>query len=540
MALLDIPLEQPATVRQRRGISFSVSGCLHGAILAWVILSGAARPPRAKSIYDQEIRPHEKEIVWYSLRDKLPEIRPAETPLWDPRPPRARQKAPQTMVAGAKDEVRPSTLVWAPEPEAAAPKEIPLPNVVAVAPPRIVRPFVAPPVDAPASPQPAPLAEPPRTTPNPVKADLALPPVKPTGAPRAFTPPPNERMLRQAMLPLPEGPAPAMVVEPGALPFDNVGPRPKPRDFVTPAAKTRAAAAATLPAPPEAAGIAGGTGAAKAGLEKVPRGYIPRNQPAGPATPAVIAAEPPALAGGHAQASLAIVGLNPAKLTEVPAPPASHAAGFSAGPETHAEGSSGANGAALLNVPGLVVKGGAKDTQPTLMGTFSPTSRETLLAAARIGAALPKPPPETLAPRMAEAPDPRFAGRAVYSIAIQMPNVTSFSGSWLVWFAEHIPLAGPAPREMRPPVVVHKVDPKYVAAAVAERVEGTVRLFAVIGRDGHVSGITLVRQLDERLDRTAREALAKWEFTPALRDGVPVEVDALFEIPFHLAPKPGQ
>jgi len=69
-------------------------------------------------------------------------------------------------------------------------------------------------------------------------------------------------------------------------------------------------------------------------------------------------------------------------------------------------------------------------------------------------------------------------------------------------------------------------------------VEGTVRLFGVIGKDGHVSGIALLRQLDDRLDRTAQEALAQWEFTPALRDGVAVDVDAIFEIPFHLAPRP--
>ena len=88
--------------------------------------------------------------------------------------------------------------------------------------------------------------------------------------------------------------------------------------------------------------------------------------------------------------------------------------------------------------------------------------------------------------------------------------------------------------------VVRKVDPKYIAAAAADRVEGTVRLFGVIGKDGHVGGIALLRQLDERLDRSAQEALAKWQFTPALRDGVAVDVDAIFEIPFHLAPRPKQ
>ena len=38
-------------------------------------------------------------------------------------------------------------------------------------------------------------------------------------------------------------------------------------------------------------------------------------------------------------------------------------------------------------------------------------------------------------------------------------------------------------------------------------------------------------------DAAAAEALAKWKFTPALRDEAPVEVDAVFEVPFHLAPR---
>jgi TonB family protein len=238
---------------------------------------------------------------------------------------------------------------------------------------------------------------------------------------------------------------------------------------------------------------------------------------------------------------MAIVGLNPAKTIDVPPPPNSRMAGFSAGEQPRADGGTGANSIALLNVPGLVVKGGAKDTQPTLATNFSPTSKENLLASARIAlGGAPKAAAAAAHISGVVAPDPRFAGRVVYSIAIQMPNVTSFSGSWLVWFAERVPVPGAAPPQIRAPVVVRKVDPKYIAAAAAERVEGTVRLFGVIGKDGHVGGIALLRQLDERLDRSAQEALAKWEFGPALRDGVPVDVDAIFEIPFHLAPRLSQ
>ena len=47
-----------------------------------------------------------------------------------------------------------------------------------------------------------------------------------------------------------------------------------------------------------------------------------------------------------------------------------------------------------------------------------------------------------------------------------MPNVTSFSGSWLVWFAERRPLTGAPPADIESPVALRKVDPKYYRDAV--------------------------------------------------------------------------
>ncbi len=135
--------------RVRSSLSFAASACFHSWVLGWVILGGAATPERRKSIYDQEIRPNEKKLIWYSLRDKLPEISPPDAAS-DARPPRAREKAPQTMVSGKTDDAQPSQLIWSPAPEVAAPKATPLPNVIAVAPPpKLVRPFVAPPIEPP-------------------------------------------------------------------------------------------------------------------------------------------------------------------------------------------------------------------------------------------------------------------------------------------------------------------------------------------------------------------------------------------------------
>ena len=120
-------------------------------------------------------------------------------------------------------------------------------------------------------------------------------------------------------------------------------------------------------------------------------------------------------------------------------------------------------------------------------------------------------------------------------MVIQMPNLTSYSGSWLMWYSDRTAReVGLAP--VSPPIAHRKVDPKYVAAAADERVEGKVQLACVISKDGQVSHVEVVRGLDDRLNQTAAEALAKWEFTPATRHGEPVAVDVLVEIPFKLAP----
>jgi TonB family protein len=117
-----------------------------------------------------------------------------------------------------------------------------------------------------------------------------------------------------------------------------------------------------------------------------------------------------------------------------------------------------------------------------------------------------------------------------------MPNVTSYSGSWILWYAERKREAGEA-REITPPSPLRKVDPIYDLSAVDDRVEGKVQLTGVIHTDGYVYGINVLSGLDSRLDTNAIAALRKWEFEPAKREGTPVDVDVVIEIPFRLRPR---
>ena len=68
-----------------------------------------------------------------------------------------------------------------------------------------------------------------------------------------------------------------------------------------------------------------------------------------------------------------------------------------------------------------------------------------------------------------------------------------------------------------------------------QNVSGTVILHAVILADGTVGMVRVLRSVDDRLDQFARDAIAKWQFQPATKDGSPVAVEATFWIPFRPA-----
>jgi TonB family protein len=77
-----------------------------------------------------------------------------------------------------------------------------------------------------------------------------------------------------------------------------------------------------------------------------------------------------------------------------------------------------------------------------------------------------------------------------------------------------------------PPRVLREVKPQYTAEAMRARIEGSVLLEAVVGIDGRVGAIHIVRSLDalNGLDEQAVRALQQWTFTPGTKDGVAVPV----------------
>jgi TonB family protein len=480
---------------------FAFSLLTHGLILAWVASGPVQEKPR--SLYAAVIAPHASKLVWYNFREKLPPVSPPEMRK-TAKPPRVEAKiAAQEIVAGSAKAPRARQFVWQAPPKLEMKKDVQSPNLLAfhaarVEPPPKPKAFVPPP-EAPKPARQAPVLAPPpeirtaESLSNPGNA-LGVRPAK--APPRAFVAPRAGRAVDKPAPALPDAPAVAANVAPAIPQALNAAPAPAPhRAFVPP-----------------------------------PRGAKP--SAFGPALPDAPALPEPAAVN----VSVAIVGLDPKPNAPAPAPEGSRDARFSAGPQPRGTGGTdGSAEGAMLTVPGLLVRNPTPDANPTLMARASPTSTANLRAAVR--STLPAAPvagPHPAAIRVSSAPDPMLDGRVTYAMTVQMPNITSYTGSWLIWFALRDRVTG---GELIPPFPLHKVDPKYYPAAIADRVEGRVRLAAVIRKDGQVDSVKLLRHLDDRLDQSAAEAMDKWRFEPALRNGQPVEVDAVIEIPFRLAPK---
>jgi TonB family protein len=145
-------------------------------------------------------------------------------------------------------------------------------------------------------------------------------------------------------------------------------------------------------------------------------------------------------------------------------------------------------------------------------------------------------PPNFAALAPGAKPEQVFGAKKMYTMLVNMPNLNSATGSWILNFSElrssssapHVTsadLSGPSP--------IKKSDPRYPPTLINQHVEGEVVLYAVIRADGSVDSVELVRGVDEQLDANAMEALSQWKFRPASRQGTPIDLEAIVHIPFR-------
>lgn len=287
-----------------------------------------------------------------------------------------------------------------------------------------------------------------------------------------------------------------------------------------------------------------------------------------------IAPPPPSLSGSGTEGSGAsgtpgrMIALNVHPTVNAPSePPAGNRRGtFSATPEGHAgamgtpgspsgntssgsasnggRGSGEGGGASTSksgdNAPSGLYVGNAPKPAPAAGDTGTRVPESPLVVATvrppRVSTARPMQPES--AAKLSEAERTVFGDRRFYSVTLNMPNLNSAGGSWIIRFAEHKPDSGThedSAANLSQPMATRKVDPAYPMQLMRENVHGTVILYAVIHADGSVGNVRILRGVDERLDRFASEAVQQWKFDPATKNGTPVDVEATFQIPFRPA-----
>jgi|SRR5579859_1668463 len=82
-------------------------------------------------------------------------------------------------------------------------------------------------------------------------------------------------------------------------------------------------------------------------------------------------------------------------------------------------------------------------------------------------------------------------------------------------------------------MLVNKVNPTYPPLARQTRISGTVRLHAIISKDGSVQQLEVVSG-HPLLVQSALDAVRQWKYRPTTLNGEPVEVDTTIDVIFSL------
>jgi TonB family protein len=166
-------------------------------------------------------------------------------------------------------------------------------------------------------------------------------------------------------------------------------------------------------------------------------------------------------------------------------------------------------------------------------GTSGPAeaSDHPLMASVNVPRVSPGRPAHEVPEESASEDDRKiFGGRKFYSMAMNFANLNSGGGSWIFHFAE---LKDSQKGTLMAPEVERQVDPAYPTELMRQNVHGTVVLSALIGSDGSVNDVRVLESVDDRLDEFAREALNKWHFRPATKNGNPVALTMIVKVPFR-------
>ena len=95
----------------------------------------------------------------------------------------------------------------------------------------------------------------------------------------------------------------------------------------------------------------------------------------------------------------------------------------------------------------------------------------------------------------------------------------------------------PLENGLKPGELLRRIDPVYPQEALQQKVEGTVRIFAVIDAQGNV---TKAEPLSgpQMLTQSAVDAVLQWHYSPTLLNGQAVETQRQITVDFRLSKSP--
>jgi TonB family protein len=121
---------------------------------------------------------------------------------------------------------------------------------------------------------------------------------------------------------------------------------------------------------------------------------------------------------------------------------------------------------------------------------------------------------------------------SAYSIRVGNERATTSSqDDALAGQDSNIPRVGPG---FTAPHPISTPDPVYPKAARDAKREGTVQLWCVIGADGKVQNVRVIKSMGHDLDESSMTAVRKWKFEPAMKAGAPIAVQVNVETTFRL------
>jgi periplasmic protein TonB len=119
---------------------------------------------------------------------------------------------------------------------------------------------------------------------------------------------------------------------------------------------------------------------------------------------------------------------------------------------------------------------------------------------------------------------PNGAGNSVASIATDIPVPVPKLAAQMIRVSSGVAQG----------LLVHQVTPKYPPLARQARIQGTVVLHAVIGKDGSVQNLRVLSG-HPMLTQAAMDAVRQWHYKPYLVNGEPVEADTQINVNFNLS-----